>query len=71
MIIKTKFNLNDEVWLIEDQQVKNGIISCIDARIILKEDLLIVYGIRINNNSAIHSTENKIFKTKEELIASL
>lgn len=71
MKIETKYNLSDEIWLIEDQRAKRGIITCIDFKQIVKEDYIIIYSIRINGNPAIFSSENNVFKTKEELIASL
>lgn len=71
MIIETAHNINEEVWLIEDRKVKKGIVTCIQPTVIKAEELFTVYGIKINDNSAINVSEQYLFKSREELITSL
>ena len=67
MQIETKYNINDEVWFINNNKVKNLSIMAI-MTFFEKNTLTIEYGL----NSYIGKfKESDLFATKEDLIKSL
>lgn len=78
MIIETKYNIGQEVWIYKDY--KRGIIQgqVQDLRatsVFLSRTPTIEYTIRYVNNRGnlmlFHRLEEDVFKTKEELLKSL
>lgn len=71
MIIETKFNVDNYIFIIEEYKIKQGVITCIQTQII-KGDIhtYITYSVK-TNTGLMFLSEDKLFKTKEELIASL
>lgn len=67
MEIKTKFNINDEIWTMADNKAVTGIIKSISINIISNKTE-INYVMMFNNRIR---EESKCFKTKEELLKSL
>ena len=72
MKVETKYNLNQEVWFIEDDEVVKDIVLEIDYNINLTEES-IRYYFKENKGDLFRrfKKENKVFTTKEELINSL
>lgn len=83
MIIETKYNIGDEVWLIDANKCTSGKIVGIRHTYGIghrygqlytgKESVRIQYSIEISNRIfyAIDIEENRLFPTKEELLKSL
>lgn len=68
MIIETKFNINDEVWLIDSNIVTKRNVTEIEINIDNSNLTFIRYKLNFCENRYL---EKELFKTKEELIASL
>ena len=67
--VETKFNSDDYVWTIIDNEVVQGCIG----EIVIKafcNDISLVYNVAYNGHRTFRE-ENKMFSSKEELIASL
>ena len=71
--IETKYDINQEVWFIENNKVVTDIIETVS--ILKQEDSLQIFYYFKNNNPPVHwerkKIEDKVFATKEELIQSL
>ena len=69
MIIETKFNLDDFVWAILDNKIKKReIVRITSDNSIYSAPRLHYY---LYGYATYHYNEDELFKTKEELIASL
>ena len=70
MIIKTKYNVGERVWYIDDNKVKSNQLACIDISchnsIEPRTEILYTPA-----NSFRNYCESEIFASKEELLASL
>lgn len=76
MIIETKYNIEDEVWFIYHNLVLNGKIT--GFKIIKSNNMCdwrndyLIYSVNgLPIQQQIELEEKRLFKTKEELIASL
>ena len=71
--IETKYDINQEVWFIENSKVVTDIIETVS--ILKQEDSLQIFYYFKNNNHPVHwerkRIEDEVFATKEELIQSL
>lgn len=72
MKVKTRFNINDTVWVIHENQVKEGYINEITFRCksVIGENE-IIYSVSIGHSISCTRTEGRVFASKEELIKSL
>lgn len=72
MKVETKFNIHDAVWVISDNQVKEGYISEITfkCKSVVGENE-IVYSVAIGPSASCTRTEGHVFASKEELLKSL
>ena len=66
MIIKQKYNIGDKVWVVEDRQAVEKVITGIFFK---KENNSLFYKFDFREYSDTH--EKYVFSTKEELIKSL
>ena len=71
--IEIKYDINQEVWFIENSKVVTDIIETVS--ILKQEDSLQIFYYFKNNNHPVHwerkRIEDEVFATKEELIQSL
>ena len=71
--IETKYDINQEVWFIENNKVVTDIIETVS--ILKQEDSLQIFYYLKNNKHLVHwerkRIEDEVFATKEELIQSL
>lgn len=72
MEVKTRFNIHDAVWVISDNQVKEGYINEITfkCKSVIGENE-IIYSVSIGPSISCTRTEGHVFASKEELIKSL
>lgn len=72
MKVETRFNIQDAVWIISDNQVKRGHISEITfkCKSIVGENE-IIYSVVISPSISCTRTEGHVFASKEELLKSL
>lgn len=63
MIIKTKYNIGDEVWFYFCGQIESGIIASIE----IYSPCKVFYRMRVN---CVAFMEHDLFPTKEDLIAN-
>ena len=68
MKIETKYNLKDEVWSINKNQVESGFV--VEIHIEITENIKSIYY-RTSIDLKNFIKENKLYKTKQELIESL
>lgn len=71
MKVETRFNIHDAVWIISDNQVKEGYINEISFKCTLTGKKDIVYIISIGPALSCTRTEGHVFASKEELLKSL
>lgn len=74
MEVKTKFNLGDEVWMMESNKAVSGSIKELTINIRFNGKNTIKYAIKVLWKSHIWDTtryEEELFPTKEELLKSL
>lgn len=71
MTIETKFNINDTIWFILRDKIRNGKISSINTQINRHKDIEIKYGVVCDTLTVSVLNEDSIFRTKEELLKSL
>lgn len=74
MEVKTKFNLGDEVWTMENNKAVSGSIKELTINICINGKITIKYTIKVLWKSQIWDTtryEEELFPTKEELLKSL
>ncbi len=68
ILVKTKYNIGDKVWLISNNQVQSlditGVRVCIDAT----EGEKVEYILHFNSS---WMDQGKLFQSKKELLASL
>ena len=69
MEIKTKFNINDEVWFIYDNKVIKRKIVRINIEI--ESEQRTIYRLNPCINNVLQFEEKNLFPTKEELLKSL
>ena len=72
MIIKTKYEIGQEVWFEKCSRIINGVIYEIDAYTSRDNNLLICYGIEGKNYPGFfQEPERIIYPTEEKLLKSL
>lgn len=71
MIITTKFNPNQKVWMLKDKKAKECIIQSIEIVAYSPEHPVIEYWVDQVNIDGNRVKEKDLFATKEDLIASL
>lgn len=72
MKVETRFNIHDAVWVISDNQVKEGHINEIAFKCKpAVEDSEIIYSVAIGPSTRCTRTEGHVFASKEELLKSL
>lgn len=72
MIIETKYNINDTVFFIKENEILMGSIMALSVSV--NENIHVRYSVKCISPNYSEVTELKgdmLFKTKEELIASL
>lgn len=72
--MKTKFNIGDEVWTMENNKAVSGSIKELIINICINGKITIKYIIKVLWKSQIWDTtrcEEELFPTKEELLKSL
>lgn len=72
MKVETRFNIHDAVWIISDNQVKEGYINEITfkCKSVVGENE-IIYSVAISPSISCTRTEGYVFASKEELLKSL
>lgn len=72
MKVETRFNIHDAVWVISDNQVKEGYINEITfkCKSVVGESE-IIYSVAIGPSTSCTRIEGYVFASKEELIKSL
>lgn len=70
MIITTKFNPNQKVWMLKDNKAKECIIQSIEVAI-YSDSPIIEYWVDKVNVDGNRIKEKDLFATKEDLIANL
>lgn len=72
MKIETRFNIGDRVWVISNNQVKEGYINEITfkCKSVVGENELI-YDVVVGPSLSCKRTEGQVFASKEELLKSL
>lgn len=74
MTIETKYNIGDEVWVINTIYIEKGIIHAIDVSARMEHGIItrkcVSYDVIIDN-CLFTFYEHEIFSTKEELLKSL
>ena len=72
MIIETKYNIGDELWLMKENKPTTQVVSFIEiiAASTISE-CFIQYGFKTGDIIAERVVENHLFSTKEELLKSL
>lgn len=74
MKIETKYSINDKAWIIHKNKVQCATICSVILDINENKQILEKYSfkeIKLDSNKNFHPYFEKLFKTKEELIASL
>ena len=71
MTINTKFNIRDIIYLMHDNKVIREHITSILTETIIDHKGVIVTETRYKTNTSKVFTEDKIFSSKEELLATL
>lgn len=72
MKVETRFNINDAVWVISNNQVKEGYICEITFKCkSLVGGNEIIYNVVVGPSLSCTRTEDKVFASKEELLKSL
>ena len=72
MKIETKYDIGKEVWLMNNNQVYQGVIA--NIRVSVCNEVNTTYTVRVKNMSGswtIDRNEGKLFESKEELLKSL
>jgi hypothetical protein len=70
MTIETKYNIGDEVWLLYNNKAVSSRIFRIEVKVDLRLSARIIYYLSGSNIDEFCS-EDKLFRTKEELLKSL
>lgn len=72
MKVETRFNIHDAVWVISDNQVKEGYINEIafKCKSVVGESE-IIYSVAVGPSTSCTRTEGHVFASKEELLKSL
>lgn len=71
MKIESKFNIGDYLFFLDENRINCMQVSCIDIKIFKDNiDLFYVFG-GVGGIYPPYKTEKQVFKTKQELIASL
>lgn len=72
MKVETRFNIHDAVWIISDNQVKEGYINkiTIECTSVVGENE-IIYSVALSPSISCKRTEGHVFASKEELLKSL
>lgn len=70
MKIETKFNLDDEVFVIWENKVCHAVVTAIDIHISCLP-MKIIYQVQFETAGIIGFYEERLFATKQELIDSL
>mgnify|MGYP004643222565 FL=1 len=72
MKIETRFNIDDRVWVIFNNQVKEGYINEITfkCKSVVRENE-ILYNVVVGPSLSCTRTEGQVFASKEELLKSL
>lgn len=72
MKIETRFNIDDRVWVISNNQVKVGYINEITfkCKSVVRENE-ILYNVVVGTSLSCTRTEGQVFASKEELLKSL
>lgn len=72
MIIKTKHNIGDVVWLMKENKPTTQVVSFIEIiAASTTSECFIQYGFKTGGVIAERVVENHLFSTKEELLKSL
>lgn len=73
MIVETKFEMYDELWFMMDNKPVSGKVISINAEISspYKHHQVIIYMMSYKNKNPFAVSEHNLFKTREEVIASL
>ncbi len=72
MKIETRFNIDDRVWVIFNNQVKEGYINEITFKCKLEiRENEILYNVVVGPSLSCTRTEGQVFASKEELLKSL
>lgn len=72
MKIETKYDIGQEVWVMDNNQVYQGVITNITVSVCNKAKT--TYTVRVKNMSGswtIDRNEEQLFESKEELLKSL
>lgn len=71
MTIDTKYNINDEVWLMKENKPVKRVVSFIEIIVAsTTSECFIRYGLKIDSGVE-RVVENYLFPTKKELLESL
>lgn len=72
MKIETRFNIDDRVWVISNNQVKEGYINEITfkCKSVVRENE-ILYNVVVGPSLSCTRTEGQVFASKGELLKSL
>lgn len=71
MILETKYDIKKEVWVIDNNQVYQGVITNITVSVCYEAKT--TYTVRVKNMSGswtIDRNEEQLFESKEELLNS-
>lgn len=68
MEAKTKYDIKDNIWLVDDNKAKRMFITGLVVTFTDNDNYEVKYDL---NYSLCEIPENKLFKTKEELLESL
>ena len=72
MKIETKYDIGQEVWVMDNNQVYQGVITNITVSVC--DEVKTTYTVRVKNMSGswtIDRNEERLFNLKEELLKSL
>lgn len=68
MEVNTKFNIRDEVWLVDEKKVVKMIVTGLVITTTAPDS----YEVKYDLNYPLHDiSESRVYKTKEELLESL
>ena len=68
MEAKTKYDIKDNVWLVDENKAVNMFITSIEITVTEPDSYEVKYGL---NYSLCEIPETQLFKTKKELLESL